>query len=110
MVMKFSMVSDILSDRIKEQLCVKGEAKKIILDNISKLKASFMTWGKNSCSQQKKSRIIQSNSVSKQTDKYQLKYIFSEVATTNVTGNQSRAISKYQSRDEAVTPTAQHEL
>jgi hypothetical protein len=46
-VMKFAMVSDILLYRMKEQLCIKGEAKQTILDNLLKLKDSFMNWGQN---------------------------------------------------------------
>jgi hypothetical protein len=45
-VMKFTMVSDILIDRIREQLCIKGESKQLIMENISGLKDSFMSWGR----------------------------------------------------------------
>lgn len=45
--MKFSMVSEILLTRMKEQLCIKGEAKQAMLDSLLKIKDSFMDWGQN---------------------------------------------------------------
>jgi hypothetical protein len=46
--MKFSMVSDILMGRMREQLCIKKEAKQMILDSLAKLKETFLIWGTNS--------------------------------------------------------------
>ena len=45
--MKFSMVSEILLTRMKEQLCINGEAKQVMLDSLLKVKDSFMSWGQN---------------------------------------------------------------
>jgi hypothetical protein len=47
-LMKFSMVSDILMGRMREQLCIEREAKQMILDSLAKLKESFLIWGTNS--------------------------------------------------------------
>ena len=45
--MKFSMVSEILLTRMKEQLCINGEAKQVMLDSLLKVKDSFMSWGQS---------------------------------------------------------------
>ena len=46
-VMKFSMVSDILLARMREQLSIRGEAKQAMLDSLLILKDSFMNWGQH---------------------------------------------------------------
>jgi hypothetical protein len=45
--MKFSIVSEILLTRMREQLCIKGEAKQATLDSLLKIKDSFMDWGQS---------------------------------------------------------------
>lgn len=80
---------------MKEQLTIKGETKKALLEDLLQLKDSFMSWGQTQIPGQK-NWFEEGKTPSKVTDEYTFKYVFSELTTNVGTATNSRALSRRQ--------------